>query len=113
VVTTGAAGDLLSNGQDIDETRYARSRDVAGVAELGMGFAYHLRHNLVARASYDLMWISGVALAPEQLVFADSVTRTRGVREQGTPGAINSAARIESDGLIFMQSLSLGLELNW
>jgi hypothetical protein len=52
-------------------------------------------------------------LAPEQLVFVESVVRTTGIHQQGAPGSINSAARIDSDGLIFMQSLSLGLEVNW
>jgi hypothetical protein len=112
-LTTGAADDLLSNGTDYSERRGARSRDVAGVAELDLGVSYHLRPNMVVRASYDLMWVSGVALAPEQLVFVESVVRTTGIHQQGAPGSINSAARIDSDGLIFMQSLSLGLEVNW
>ena len=72
------------------------------LAELGLSAGYHLRPNMVVRASYNLMWISSVALAPEQLVFA-----------QGTPGTLNAAAVIHSDGVINMQSLNLGLEIDW
>jgi len=78
------------------EERTARSRDVAGVVELGFTAGYQLRTNLVVRAAYDLMWLSGVALAPEQI---DG--------HIGVPGHINR------NGLQFMQSLSLGLELDW
>ena len=101
-VTTGAADDLLSNGVDYNQRRYARSRDVASVAELDLSVGYHLRPNLVVRASYDLMWLSDVALGPEQVVFLE-----------GSDGNINAAANINSSGLIFVQSLSLGLELDW
>lgn len=96
IETTGAADDLLSNGVDLDEHRYARSRDIAGVAEVGFTASYQLRRNLAVRAAYDLMWINGLALAPEQVNF-----------QAGAPGRINR------NGMLLMQSLSMGLELNW
>jgi hypothetical protein len=66
------------------------------VAELGFTAAYQIRTNLVARAAYDLMWLSGVALAPEQI-----------------SGQIGTHGYCNRNGLQFMQSLSLGLELDW
>jgi len=78
------------------EERLARSRDVAGVAELGFTASYQVRANMVIRAAYDLMWLSGVALAPEQV-----------------DGQIGVPGRVNRNGLQFMQSLSLGIELDW
>ena len=109
VLSTGGLGDPMGdvelydvNGPYTDvnnqysEQRLARSRDVAGVAELGFTAGYQIRSNLVVRAAYDLMWISGVALAPEQI-----------------NGRIGAPGRINRNGMMFMQSLSLGLELDW
>ena len=50
----------------------------------------------MGRASYDFMWITGVALAPEQLQFV-----------------ANPVNRINTNGMIFAQGVSLGLEWLW
>jgi hypothetical protein len=62
--------------------------------EVGLMAAYHFTPNFSARASYDFMWLGGVALAPDQFTFTET-------------------ARLAVDGVIFYQGLSLGLELVW
>jgi hypothetical protein len=62
--------------------------------EVGIMAAYHFTPNFSARASYDFMWLGGVALAPDQFTFTET-------------------ARLAVDGVIFYQGLSLGLEIVW
>ncbi|MBN1911006.1 MAG: BBP7 family outer membrane beta-barrel protein [Pirellulales bacterium] len=91
----GAANDPLAT-TDLDEERLARSRDVASVLEVGFISSYQLRQNLLLRLSYDLMWVSGVALAPEQVLMQD-----------------NAPERINHNGIQLFQSVTLGAEFRW
>jgi hypothetical protein len=110
LVSTGGLDDPMANHDLYDvngrytdvnnqysENHLARSRDVAGVIEVGFTAGYQLRRNLFVRAAYDMMWLNGLVLAPEQVN-----------GEVGVP-----ADRINRNGLQFMQSLSLGMELDW
>jgi hypothetical protein len=74
----------------------ANSDTPALIGEVGFQATYKFRPNLMARASWDFMWITGVALAPEQVQFVS-----------------NPIARVNSNGTIFSQGLSLGLEWMW
>jgi hypothetical protein len=77
--------------------RLAWSKHVASVVgELSFEATYKFRPNLVGRASYDFMWVSGVALAPEQLQFDT-----------------NPVNRINTNGLAFFNGVKLGLEWLW
>ncbi|HLA83862.1 MAG TPA: hypothetical protein VJL29_03630, partial [Thermoguttaceae bacterium] len=109
VLSTGGLGDPMgdvelydANGPYTDvndqyyEERIARSRDAAGLVEVGFTAGYQVRSNMVVRAAFDMMWLNGVALAPEQV-----------------DGQIGAPGRINRNGLQFMQSLSLGVELDW
>lgn len=96
IQTTGAANDLLSNQIDLDEHESAHEADIAGVIEFGLTTSYQLRRNMTVHAGYDLMWINGLALAPEQTSFHTG-----------------DVANLKRNGLLMMQSLSLGLEINW
>ncbi|MGD9126046.1 MAG: BBP7 family outer membrane beta-barrel protein [Planctomycetia bacterium] len=94
-------GDAASTGDpwattDVDFQTLVRSRDLASIAELGFSTSYQLRRNMTFNLAYDLSWVHGVALAPEQFI----------------PIA-NAPARINHNGAIMMQSLSMGLELVW
>lgn len=74
--------------------RYVANRCAASlIGEVGVQATYKFRPNLMGRASYDMMWITGLALAPDQLQFA------------ATP-----VSRINTNGMIFSQGISLGLE---
>ncbi len=66
------------------------------IAETGLQATYKFRPNLMGRAAYDFMWISGVAIAPEQLQF--------------NAAPIN---RIGAGGVIYAQSVTLSLEWLW
>lgn len=94
--TLGANSDPLCTVADFDVEGLPRSRNVAGLAEFGFLASYQLRPNIVAHAAYDLMWISGLVLAPEQIQ-----------AQPIAPTAINTG------GTLLMQSVTLGLEINW
>jgi hypothetical protein len=73
---------------------HASRANEAFFGELSLMAAYHFTPNFTARASYDFMWLAGVALAPDQFTFAET-------------------ARLSLDGVIFYQGLSLGFEVVW
>jgi hypothetical protein len=72
------------------------SSPAALVGEVGFQATYKFRPNLIGRAAWDFMWISGVALAPEQLQFVS-----------------NPVTKVNTNGSIFSQGVSLGLEWLW
>jgi hypothetical protein len=73
---------------------HATRANEAFFGEVSVMAAYHFTPNFTARASYDFMWLAGVALAPDQLTFTET-------------------ARLALDGTIFYQGLSVGLEIVW
>jgi hypothetical protein len=70
----------------------------AFVGELGVALRYQLTRAWALRGGYDLMWIEGVALAPDQLDFTD------------TP---SSGSRLVSGGGVFLHGASVGMEARW
>ncbi|MCE5266422.1 MAG: BBP7 family outer membrane beta-barrel protein [Planctomycetaceae bacterium] len=75
----------------------AEARHVASlIGEVGFTATYKFRPNLVGRASYDFMWVTGLALAPEQLQFTS------------TP--VN---QVNTNGTAVFHGPSLGLEWLW
>ena len=66
------------------------------VGEVGFSVTYKFRPNLIGRASYDFIWIGGVALAPMQYQFVT-----------------DPKPQIDSGGTLFLNGLSLGLEYTW
>jgi hypothetical protein len=90
VVTDGAARPAYH--QYLSGTAYP----AALIGEAGFQATYKFKPNLVGRASFDFMWVSGVALAPEQLQFA-----------------ANPVSRVSASGAIFSEGVSLGLEWLW
>lgn len=66
------------------------------LAEMGFEASYRFRPNLVGRASYDFMWVSGVAIAPEQLQYE-----------------VQPIQRINTNGLAFFHGVTMGLEWLW
>jgi hypothetical protein len=69
---------------------------VALIGEVGFEANYKFTPSLTGRVAYDFMWVSGIALAPEQFQFTST--------PEGT---------INTDGNIFSQGLTLGLEWSW
>lgn len=71
---------------------------VAFVGELGLTFVYKLDEVWGLRAGYNLMWIEGLALAPNQLDFTFTSTSGSG---------LNTGAGM------FLHGISLGVEARW
>jgi hypothetical protein len=101
--TVAQFNDLRAPGPDapgdpsIDiapRVEHASRANEAFFGELSVMAAYHFNPNFTARASYDFMWLAGVALAPDQFTFSET-------------------ARLTLDGVILYQGLSLGLEIVW
>jgi hypothetical protein len=74
----------------------AHRQKVALIGEVGFEANYKFTPTLTGRVAYDFMWINGLALAPEQLQFTTSPEAT-----------------INTNGGIFSQGLTLGLDWAW
>ncbi len=93
---TDATGDPLST-VTIDTGRLtARKQNTALIGEIEIVASYKFKPNLTGRASYDFMWISGLALGPEQFQLVS-----------------HPLAQINTNGSIYAQGVSLGLEWCW
>jgi Putative beta barrel porin-7 (BBP7) len=90
----------ISSGPALAPTDVRRlswsKHQAAVVGEVGFEATYKFRPNLVGRAAYDFMWVSGVALAPEQLQFNTE-----------------PSDKINANGLALFNGLKLGLEWLW
>ncbi len=73
----------------------ARKQCVSMIAEIGMAATYKFDPHFAVKAGYDLMWISGLALSPEQLEF-------------DTP-----YSHIRTSGSMMTQGLSMSAEWTW
>jgi hypothetical protein len=94
-IYNNGAGDPF-NTVDLDTRLTARKQIASLIAEVGFEANYKFKPNLMGRAAYDFMWITGLALGPEQFRFPD------------TP-----VAAINTNGSIFSHGISLGLEWSW
>jgi hypothetical protein len=88
---------------DFDNTRLERDSQTRGgqvafVGELGLSGTYQLTRVLTVRGGYNLMWIAGVALAPDQLDFTDLPS---------------SGTALDRGGGIFLHGANVGLEARW
>ncbi|HEU4766476.1 MAG TPA: hypothetical protein VFS77_03855, partial [Pyrinomonadaceae bacterium] len=81
-----------------DVNRDERASDVQMTlgAELGLVGTYQFRPNIAFRASYDFMYLQGLALGPQQLDF------------NGAP-----VPNVRSGSHIFFNGGSVGLEVVW
>jgi hypothetical protein len=71
------------------------SSDVAFLGELGVSLLYEITPAWTLRGGYNLLWLEGVALAPDQMDFAFTPTAGQG---------------IDMAGGVFYHGASLGLE---
>lgn len=94
-ITTDAAGDPFA-GDNLNSQLHDDQDVAALIGEVGAVGTYQLRPNLKLRGAWDLMWITGLALGPEQVVYNT-----------------NPVARVNPNGMLFMQGLTLELELTW
>jgi hypothetical protein len=73
-------------------------REIAFVGDMNFNLAYDLRPNVAVTAGYYLLYVGGVALAPEQLDFTTTAT---------------SGSGINVDGGAFYHGPSVGLRINY
>jgi hypothetical protein len=71
---------------------------VAFVGELNLTGIYRLTDAWNLRAGYNLIWITGTALAPDQLDFS---------------GTLPAGNQLSSSGNVFLHGVSAGLEARW
>ncbi len=76
----------------------ASQGQVAFVGELNLSAIYQISQVWGLRAGYNLLWVEGVALAPDQFDFSNTPT---------------SGTAIASNGGVFMHGLSAGVEARW
>lgn len=57
--------------------------DVAFIGELDLGLAYQISRCFALNAGYRVMWVEGVALAPEQLDLTTTATSGSGLNDNG------------------------------
>lgn len=96
-ISTIYAATINGTHHDAFDQRLVANRCGASlIGEVGFHATYKFQPNLMGRAAYDFMWITNVALGPEQIQFAAVPTN-----------------RINANGGIFAQGVSLGLEWMW
>jgi hypothetical protein len=74
----------------------AYEEEAAVAIELGFGADYRLRPNWVCRIGYDLMWVPGVALAPDQIDFD-----------------LNAWSDLNTGATLFYHGLTMTLDFAW
>ena len=77
---------------------HASEADAAFVGEIGLNLAMPVRNSLRIVAGYNLLWVEGIALAPDQLDFTDTPT---------------SSQFVNTDGGVFFYGANIGLEGIW
>jgi len=106
-IRIGLAGTALSQSQTLADPlsampfRQRMSSDTTGmgmIASTNLSAIYRLSDVWGLRAGYNLMWLTGVALAPDQWDFTPSQT-----------GGTN----LNGSGSLFLSGASLGLEARW
>ena len=68
---------------------------IAFLGEAGVVLTYAITERLAFRASYEAIWLEGVALAPEQI---------------GASNFLTSTAMVDTSGGVLYQGCGLGLE---
>jgi hypothetical protein len=103
----GIAGTTLSQSQTMYDAlsttpfRQPQASDTVGmgmVADMNLSAIYRFNDVWGLRIGYNLMWLTGVALAPDQFDFTPSQT-----------GGTN----LNGSGSVFLSGANLGLEARW
>jgi len=100
----GVYGNEISSSQSVEDAGTAlrnvhtTGTAVAFLGELGLNGNYQFSQNWFLRGGYQVYWIDGIALAPEQLDFTDTPT---------------SGTHLNKTGSLFMQGANAGLMARW
>lgn len=104
----GVAGTSLSQSQSMIEStvqpwRSPRSSDLAGmgmIADMNVSAIWRFTDALGLRVGYNVFWLTGVALAPDQWDFSAATGPGAGTGIRGT-------------GSVFLNGANVGLEGRW
>jgi len=100
----GNAASQVQSVSDFPPGFFLRDRSfgsvgqVAFVGDINLSGYYYLNDLWSLRAGYNLLWIQGVALAPEQLDFTDTAT---------------SGTVIHAHGALFAHGINVGVAASW
>jgi hypothetical protein len=100
----GVYGNSISSSQSVEDAGTAlrnvhtTGAAVAFLGELGLNGNYQFSQNWFIRGGYQVFWVDGVALAPEQLDFTNTPT---------------SGTHLDKTGSMFMQGAHAGLMARW
>jgi len=94
----GALVDPSGVGTVVRTARGSRATETAFVGDINASLIYRLTSVWGIRAGYNLIWIDGVALAPDQWDFG---TQT------------NAGTSLVGGGGVFLSGANLGLEARW
>ena len=92
LVTDFPPGFVLRN------TQSASHGQVAFVTDINLSAFYQLNSIWSLRGGYNLLWVQGVAIAPNQLDFTDTAS---------------SGSVLHSTGGFFAHGVSAGVQANW
>ena len=74
------------------------ARPTSFVGDINVTIACHLTDVWAVRGGYNVLWIEGLALAPDQLDFSDTAA---------------SGTNLQTSGGLFLHSVNVGLEARW
>jgi hypothetical protein len=104
----GLAGAILSQSQDpiIDsvsgdvfrDARGSTTGTVGGIFDLGTSLIYRINDVWGLRVGYSMLWLTGVALAPDQFDFSANV---------------DAGTAVDGNATLWLGGGTLGLEANW
>ena len=104
----GLAGAALSQSQDpiVDSVsglvqrtaRGSQTGTVGGIFDLGGALVYRIDDTWGLRFGYSMLWLTGVALAPDQFDFSN---------------AVNAGTAVDGNATLWLGGGTLGLEARW
>jgi hypothetical protein len=96
--SAGPITSSLAPGEIYRGPQSARSNGVGLLSQINLTAVYRLNRHWGLRAGYNLIWVAGVALAPDQWDFTDTTT---------------SGSQLVNGGSLFLHGANLGLERRW
>jgi hypothetical protein len=108
----GKAGIYYNDMTTDFRATYFRTTDVAYsnaaesgpafLGEIGLTAAYPINCHWTARAGYQLMWLTGVAVAGDQVPATGNFN---------VPGRV--ASQVDADACVFLHGVNVGMEARW
>ncbi|MBN1396313.1 MAG: hypothetical protein JW959_14915 [Pirellulales bacterium] len=86
----------VSLAPDFSRRLSAAKHEASLLGETGFFASYKFFPNMIGRAGYDFMWVTGMSLAPEQLQFTT-----------------NTVNQVNTNGMIYYHGVSLSMEWRW